>query len=131
MAMLSVCPDITLSDPKTDYRNSQRIEQYRFGSEAVYMAAWPSAKYLPYTAVRQAWIQSSLLPVTGTCGKALPVTVLRLRYKGNYYQTFTFEKQVNAQKALDIIRAGAPDAVFAPEPVGDQRTAFLASLTTD
>ena len=53
MAMLSVCPDITLSDPKTDYRNSQRIEQYRFGSEAVYMAAWPSAKYLPYTAVVQ------------------------------------------------------------------------------
>ena len=95
------------------------------------MAAWPSAKYLPYTAVRQAWIQESLLPVTGTCGKALPVTVLRLRYKGNYYQTFTFEKQVNAQKALDTIRAGAPDAVFAPEPVGEQRAAFLASLTTD
>ena len=131
MAIRSVSPDLTIDDPTTDYRNSQRIEQYRFSSSAIYMAAWPSAKYLPLTAVRQAWIQDSLLPVTGTCGKALPVTILRIRYKGNYYQNFTFEKQVNAQKALDIIREGAPNAVFEPEPVGEQRAAFLASLTTD
>ena len=131
MAMLSICPDITLDDPKTDYRDSQRIEQYRFGSQAAYFAAWPSAKYLPYPAVRQAWIQDSLLPVTGTCGKALPVTVMRIRYKGNYYQTLTFEKQVNARKALDILQAHCTVAVFEPEPIGDQRAAFLAALSPD
>lgn len=129
MAMHSICPDITLDDPRTDYRDSQRIEQYRFGSKAAYFAAWPSAKYLPYSAVRQAWIQDSLLPVTGTCGKALPVTVMRIRYKGNYYQTLTFEKRVNAQKALDILQEHCTEAAFEPEPIGDQRMAFLAALS--
>ena len=130
MAMTSICPDILLPEPKTDYRDSQRIEQYRISNRAIYFAAWPSAKYLPFPAVRQAWIQDSLLPVTGTCGKALPVTVMRIRYKGNYYQTLTFEKRANAQKALDILQANCPDAVFSPEPVGPQREKFLASLPT-
>ena len=131
MALCSVCRDIELSAPKEDYRNSLRIEQYRFGKEAIYFAGWPTAKYLPFAAIRQAWIQDSLLPVTGTCGKALPITVMRVRYKGKYYQTFTFEKRANAQHALDLIQAGAPDAVFGPEPVGPQRTAFLAALSAD
>ena len=129
MAMYSICPDLTLDDPMTDYRDSQRIEQYRFGSKAAYFAAWPAAKYLPYPAVRQAWIQDSLLPVTGTCGKALPVTVMRIRYKGNYYQTLTFEKRVHAQTALDILQEHCTEAVFAPEPIGEQRVAFLAALS--
>ena len=129
MAMHSICPDITLDDPKTDYSNSLRIEQYRFGNQAAYFAAWPSAKYLPFSAVRQAWIQDSLLPLTGTCGKALSVTVMRIRYKGNYYQTLTFEKRANAQKALDILQSNCTNAVFGPEPVGDARAAFLAALS--
>ena len=131
MSMHSICPDITLDDPRSDYRNSLRIEQYRFSSSAAYFAAWPSAKYLPFSAVRQAWIQDSLLPLTGTCGKALPVTVMRIRYKGNYYQTLTFEKRVNAQKAMDILREHCADAVFEPEPTGRQRTEFLAALSPD
>ncbi|MBE6961140.1 MAG: hypothetical protein E7445_01595 [Ruminococcaceae bacterium] len=129
MAMHSICPDITLEDPKTDYSSSLRIEQYRFSSHAAYFAAWPSAKYLPFLAVRQAWIQDSLLPLTGTCGKAIPVTVMRIRYKGNYYQTLTFEKRVNAQKAMDILQEHCPSAVFGPEPVGEERAAFLAALS--
>lgn len=131
MAMHSICPDITLDDPKADYSSSLRIEQYRFSGHAAWFAAWPSAKYLPFSAVRQAWIQDSLLPLTGTCGKAIPVTVMRIRYKGNYYQTLTFEKRVNAQKAMDILQENCTGAVFGPEPVGAERTAFLAALSPD
>ena len=131
MALRSVCPGHELSDPREDYRTSIRIEQYRFSNQAVYIAAFPGAKYIPFSAVRQAWIQDSLLPVTGTCGKALPVTIMRVRYSGKYYQTFTFEKRINAQKALDMIRSGAPNAVFEPEPVGQQRIEFLASLAVE
>ena len=131
MAMESICSEVSLSAPKEDYRNSTRIEQYRFGQQAIYFAGWPTTKYLPFSAIRQAWTQDSLLPVTGTCGKALPVTILRIRYKGKYYQTFTFEKQTNARKALEILQAACPDAVFAPEPVGPQRTEFLAALSAE
>ena len=131
MALSSICTGVELRDPKEDYRCSQRIEQYRFGKEAIYFAGWPTAKYLPFSAVRQAWIQDSLLPVKGTCGKALPITVMRVRYKGKFYQTFTFEKRVNAQAALDLIQAGAPEAVFAPEPVGPARSEFLAALSAE
>jgi len=131
MALRSVCPGHELADPKEDFRTSLRIEQYRFSNQAVYIAAFPGAKYIPFSAVRQAWIQDSLLPVTGTCGKALPITILRMRYQGKYYHTFTFEKRSNALKALDMIRSGAPDAVFEPEPVGQQRIEFLASLAAE
>ena len=131
MALCYICSDIELRDSRDDYRNSKRIEQYRFGKEAVYFAGWPTTKYLPFSAIRQAWIQDSLLPVTGTCGKALPITVMRVRYKGKFYQTFTFEKRTNAQKALDLIRDGAPGAVFEPEPIGPKRAEFLASLSAE
>lgn len=131
MALRSVCSDIELSNSREDYRCSQRIEQYRFGKEAIYFAGWPTTKYLPFSSIRQAWIQDSLLPVTGTCGKALPITVMRVRYRGKYYQTFTFEKRANAQKALDLIRSGASQAVFGPEPVGPKRSEFLAALSAE
>ena len=131
MAMHSICPSITLDDPKADYSSSLRIEQYRFSNHAAWFAAWPSAKYLPFSAVRQAWIQDSLLPLTGTCGKAIPVTVMRIRYKGNYYQTLTFEKRSNAQKAIEILQRNCTGAVFGPEPVGAERDAFLAALSPD
>ena len=55
---------------------------------------------------------------------------MRIRYKGNYYQTLTFEKRATAQKTLDILQANCPDAVFEPEPVGAQRAEFLASRPT-
>ena len=131
MALQSVCPALELPDPKADYRNSIRIEQYRISDKAIYFAAWPTTKYLPFAAVRQAWIQQSSISLIGTCGKELPVTILRIRYKGNYYQTFTFDKEAAAQKALDILQSGCPDAIFPPEPVGPKREEFLTALSAE
>ena len=125
MAMRSICPGVVLEDPKEDYKNGYRAEQFRVGKQAIYMAAFPGTKYLPFSAIRQAWTQDSSITVTGTCGKSLPVVVLRVRYEGNFYQSFQFEKQSTADRVLESIAAGNPDAVIGPEPVGEARRAML------
>ena len=81
MAMRSICPSVVLEDPREDYKNSYRAEQFRVGKQAIYVAAFPGTKYLPFSAIRQAWTQDSSITVTGTCGKSLPVVVLRVRYE--------------------------------------------------
>ena len=131
MAMRTLCTGVELPDPKSDYRDSVRLEQYRFGREAIYFPGYPAPRYLPYAAIRQAWTQNSSMPVIGTCGKALPVTVLRIRYQGKFYHTLTFEKPSNAQKALDIFRENGEHIVFGPEPTGPRRAEWLAALPAD
>lgn len=126
MAMRSVCEKITVEDPREDYRNGYRAEQYRVGKQAIYIAAFPGNKYLPFAAIRQAWTQDSSINVIGTCGKSLPVVVLRVRYEGNFYHTFTFEKQKTADRVLESITAGNPEVILAPEPTGAERRAMLA-----
>jgi len=131
MAMRTLCPAVELSDPKSDYRDSVRLEQYRFGRQAIYFPGYPAPRYLPFAAIRQAWTQGSSMPVTGTCGKALPVTILRIRFQGNFYQTLTFDKAANAEKALDVLKEHAAHAVFGPEPTGPRRAEWLAALPAD
>ena len=125
MAMRSICPSTVLEDPREDYKNGYKAEQFRVGKQAIYMAAFPGTKYLPFAAIRQAWSQDSSITVTGTCGKSLPVVVLRVRYEGNFYQSFQFEKQSEADRVLESIAAGNPGAVIGPEPVGEARRAML------
>lgn len=126
MAIRSISENITLQDAKKDYREGSRAEQYRLGREAIHFAAFPGSKYLPFTAVDQAWTQDSSITVTGTCGKALPVVVLRVRYDGVFYHTFTFEKQANADRVLEAMAAANPGVILAPEPTGEARRAMLA-----
>lgn len=118
MPLQSICPAVTLENAKEDYKRSARAEQYRVGDEAVYFAAFPGTKYLPFAAIRQAWVQKSSLPLTGCCGKELPVVVLRTRYEGGFYQHFTFEKSETAQRVLDILARRCPGILLDPEPVG-------------
>ena len=51
MAMRSICPSVVLEDPKEDYKNGYRAEQFRVGKQAIYMAAFPGTKYLPFAGV--------------------------------------------------------------------------------
>lgn len=118
MPFKSICPAVTLDHVKEDYKNSIRVEQYRVGQEALYVAAFPGTKYLPFAAIRQAWTQKSTLSLTGCCGKELPMTVLRIRYEGGFYQHFTFENQKSAQRVLDILAERCPGILLEPEPVG-------------
>ena len=115
MKMQSICPGIVLEDPRGDYRTAVRAEQYRVSRQAIYFAAFPGTRYLPFQAVRQAWTQKSSLSLTGCCGKELPVVVLRMKYEGGFYQTFTFEKQKAADQVLSLLAACCPDVVLEPE----------------
>ena len=98
-----------LDDPAEDYRLSRRVEQYRVSEKAIYFPAFPGTKYLSFRALTKALTRNTSMPLTGCCGKALPVTRLRLYYDGDFYQDFTFEKLSHANQVLDSIAAHCPE----------------------
>ena len=99
-----------LEDPNRDYSASRRAEQFRFSDRAIYFPAFPGTRYLSFASLTRALTRNTSLPLTGCCGKALPVTRLRLYYDGGeFYQDFTFEKLANANLVLDAVAAARPD----------------------
>ena len=98
-----------LEDAGTDFQAARRSAQFRIGAKAIYFPAFPGTRYLPYQAVTRAVTRNTSLPLTGSCGKALPLTLLRLYYDGGeVYQDFLFEKRDEANRALDALLAARP-----------------------
>jgi len=91
------------------------VEQYRVSGAAIYFKAFPGEKYLPFSAVERAWAQKSSMPLTGCCGKDLPVVVLRVKYSGGFYQNFTFEKRESADRVLAALQEARPEVPQEPE----------------
>lgn len=115
MAFQSICPTVSLEEPKADYKTAEKLEQFRVSRQAIYMAAFPGTKYLPFQAVERAWSRNTSLPVKCTCGKSLPMVAVRIKYQGGGYQNFILEKQASADRLLSILRENFPNIVFEPE----------------
>lgn len=98
-----------LENAAEDNRAAKRVEQYRVSGEAMYIAAFPGSKYIPFAALNQVWSKNTGISVTGTCGKQIPMVCLRLCYDGAFYQNYLFEKQSSVDKVLERIRARRPD----------------------
>ena len=99
-----------LEDPAGDYRTALRAEQFRFSKRAIYFPAFPGTQYLAFQSLTKALTRNTSLPLTGCCGKALPVTRLRLYYDGGeFYQDFTFEKLADANRVLDAVATARPE----------------------
>ena len=99
-----------LEDPSGDYKTARRAEQFRFSKNAIYFPAFPGTQYLSFASLTRALTRNTSLPLTGCCGKALPVTRLRLYYDGGeFYQDFTFEKLAGANEVLDAVAAARPE----------------------
>lgn len=108
-ALKSQSQHCALEDAGSDYQSARRSAQYRVGAEAIYFPAFPGTRYLPYRAVTRALTRNTSLPLTGCCGKALPMTRLRMYYDGGeVYQDFLFEKLTEANRALDALLAACP-----------------------
>lgn len=108
-SLKSLSKSFLLEDPAADYKTSQRMEQYRVSGQAIYFPAFPGTQYLAFRSLTKALTRNTSLPLTGSCGKALPMTRLRLYYDGEFYQDFLFEKLPNANQVLDNIAAVCPD----------------------
>lgn len=106
----SLSKSCSLENPAEDYRSAKRVEQYRVSDEAMYIAAFPGSRYIPFSALTQVWSKNTAITVSGCCGKELPMVCLRLCYDGGeVYQNYLFEKQSSVDKVLDRIRARRPD----------------------
>ena len=99
-----------LEDPAGDFKTARRAEQYRVSGQAIYFPAFPGTQYLSFRSLEKALTRNTSLPLTGCCGKALPMTRLRLYYDGGeFYQDFMFEKLPAANQVLDGIAALRPE----------------------
>ncbi|MEG2176787.1 MAG: hypothetical protein RRY97_07935 [Oscillibacter sp.] len=117
MALLELkplCPDYPLEQSRRDYRAAKRLGPYRVSEQAFYFPAFPTNSYLSFDAVLRAWTQKTSLPLTGCCGKELPMVMLRVEYEGGFYQNFTFETQDLADAALARLQKARPE-LFAAE----------------
>ena len=99
----------TLPDAAGDYAAAQRLAQYRLGRDAVYFPAFPATRYIPFAAVSKVMARHTSMPLTGCCGKALPLICVRLFYDGEFYQDFTFENKKLADRLLDAVQAARPE----------------------
>ena len=107
--MKSLAQSHALEDAEQDYQGAVRAEQFRISDKAVYFAAFPGTRYVPYDAVSHAWTKKTSITVKGCCGKALPMVRFRLFYDGEFYQDFMFDKLEDANPALDILHTARPD----------------------
>lgn len=108
-AMKSLAQSASLENASEDYKTAQKAEQFRISHEAIYFAAFPGTQYLPFAALHHVKVRDTALSVTGTCGKQLPMTCLRLSYDGKFYKDFLFEKRARAEEVLERIRARRPE----------------------
>ena len=109
-SLKSLAKSHPLEDPAGDYKTARRAERYRLSANALYFPAFPGTQYLAFSSLTRALTRNTSLPLTGCCGKALPVTRLRLYYDGGeFYRDFTFEKLANANQVLDAIAAARPE----------------------
>jgi hypothetical protein len=105
----SLSKEFNLENPSEGRKASKRVDQYRVGDQAIYFPAFPGDQYLPFSAVASALSRNTAISVKGTCGKQLPMVRLRLYYDGGeFYKDFMFEKQKDADKVLDALRAFDP-----------------------
>ena len=108
-AMKSLAQSASLEDVSGDYKTARRVEQFRISNEAIYFPAFPGNQYLPFEALHHVKVRDTALSVTGTCGKQIPMTCLRLSYDGEFYKDFLFEKRARAEEVLERIRARRPE----------------------
>jgi len=108
-ALKSLSKTCALEDAAAGNKAAQRVEQFRVGEDAIYFPAFPGNQYLPFSALTHVICRNTAISVKGTCGKQLPMVRVRLSYDGEFYKDFLFEKQKNAIRVLDMIRAKRPD----------------------
>ena len=99
----------TLPDAAGDYAAAQRLAQYRLGRDAVYFPAFPATRYIPFAAVSKVMARHTSMPLTGCCGKALPMVCVRLFYDGEFYQDVMFENLKETDRLLDAVQAARPE----------------------
>jgi len=105
----SLSQECSLETASEDYRASSRVEQYRVGVEAIYFPAFPGTRYLPFAALSSVISKNTAISVIGTCGKQIPMVLLRLSYDGEFYKDFMFEKQKSADRVIAAIQACRPE----------------------
>lgn len=77
-----VLPSATVSGAAADLRSAVHRGQYRLGQKALFLPALPSWEYLPYTAVRKAYVRTKTTASHGGSGAVLTSPVVVVEFEG-------------------------------------------------
>lgn len=107
-------PNTDLSD---DYKASTKIGSLKIGKVAIYFPSlFAGTKYIPLSDLDGAWVRKSKLQIKGCCAGQIPVYVLHLSYGGNN-QNINFDREKDANKALELLKEYIPNLITSPERV--------------
>jgi len=122
MAWKAYIKDRIVADPKEDYKNAERYDQYRVSDTAVY---FPREKYMLLSDIRRVWVQPTVLNVIGCCGKGLPISAVCLDYDTKDIVKLTVEKKTDAEAFVDAILKKNPQIEKIEWAKGYRAPAFL------
>lgn len=109
MSYQSLVEGLSITDPKTDRKNSICIDNYHVGEQAVYVTKFPYDRYIPYEAIKKVWYQPSQLSVSCCCGKGIPVFVVCVSYDDGTgvqkLQKYMVEHRPDAEQLSELIKA--------------------------
>ena len=98
----SLIPGVEIENIADDFKNAQKIEQYRLGKQALYFPAGLRWEYLPLAAIEN--VEGTHRSVTA--GHCVTVTerkpAVEFKTAVGSFQ-FNLEKPANMQKVLDAI----------------------------
>lgn len=95
-----------VKDIKSDFKNAEKIGEYRFGDEACYLPENPGWIYIPYQSIDNA--KNAVLQVTHSCcsgGHTMPTPSILLHFDGGN-KTLQFDTETESKKAFEKITAG-------------------------
>ena len=93
----SLVENVTVNDPATDIKTSQKMGRYKLGKFAIYQ---PDRRYLPYAAINTIKQDKGTTHVTGCCIGCLPVDRLIIRLADGKPFVFEFDSEEMAEKAV-------------------------------
>lgn len=100
-----------IGSPKADYESAKKAGQYRVSSQAFYFPAFPGTKYVPFAAVKRAVLRNSGLPVSGCCGREIPVVKLFLEYEGGK-QDFVIDPAGQGAVVAEVLKQAVSSAIY-------------------
>ncbi len=107
----TLCPGYELDDVKEDYAASRKAGQYRISRRAFYLPAFPGTRYIPFKAVTRAVLRNAGLPISGCCGRELPVVKLHLDYAGGSGD-YVIDPVSQSDTAADMLHNSDPRINF-------------------
>ena len=108
MGWRSLREDIISVDPKLQYKEGVKVEQYRVSKDMLFL---PGKQYIPLDSIEKIQIRNSQMNSGNCCGMAFPVYNVVVFYGGERPAKLMHEKKENAERLVQLLLEARTDIV--------------------